>query len=194
MSLTKKRFFLFLGVTILSYFLFNAVAIYYYSFEYSEKVSDVAIVLGAGTKDSRVSPVFRERINHSLYLYKKGIVKKIIFTGGYGEGKQYSDSQVAKLYALTKGIPSKDIIIEEKSKITLENLLESKTKMDSLNIKTALLISDPLHMKRAMSLAINQKIDCHPSPTQTSMYKSILPKTNSLFYETFYYSLGKLYF
>jgi uncharacterized SAM-binding protein YcdF (DUF218 family) len=192
MTIKRKRVFYFIGFVILGYFLFNSIKIFNYSAEYSESKCDVAIVLGAGTYNGRVSPVFRERINHSIYLYNKGFVEKLIFTGGFGEGQKYSDSQAAKMYALIKGIPDEDIIIEENSRFTIENIRESKRIMDSLGAKTALIISDPLHMMRSMKLAENQNIDCKPSPTKTSMYKSVIPKMKSLVYETFYFSLGEL--
>ncbi len=100
MTLTKKKAFSLIVAVILSYFLYNSIIIYNYSFEYSEDICDVVIVLGAGTNNGKVSPIFKERINHGIYLYNKGVVSKIIFTGGYGEGQKLSDSKIAKEYAL----------------------------------------------------------------------------------------------
>ena len=139
-----------------------------------------------------MSPIFKERINHSIYLYKQHVIKKIILTGGYGDNQKQSDSKIAKAYVIKNGIPAMDILIEEKSKFTIENLKESKIIMDSLNLKTALLISDPLHMKRSIELAKKQKLDCLPSPTKTTMYKTKIPKIKSLIYETFFYSIGQI--
>ena len=181
-------------VVIISYLLINAISIYSFSKEYFETKSDVAIVLGAGTSNGKVSPIYRERINHSIYLYDSGIIKKIIFTGGFGKDQSISDSESAKAYALENGVPYKDIIIESSSRYTIENLEESKEIMDSLEMRSALIISDPLHMKRAMLLAEKTKINCKPSPTQTSMYKSFNTKMKSLGYETIFYSLRRLMF
>ena len=188
MKLKKKKYLILLGI-LFSYFFINAVRIYIYSFEYYENKSDVAIVLGAGTNDGKLSAVFKERINHSILLYQKGVVDKIIFTGGFGTGQKQSDSQTAKNYALENGIPENDILIEEESNYTIENLKESKQIMDSLGFTNALLVSDPIHMKRAMKLATYYKIDCTPSPTKTTMYKSAKTKIGQLLYETFYFSL-----
>jgi len=168
----------------------NAIRIYNYSNEYYEDKSDVAIVLGAGTNNGEPSAILRERINHSLNLYKAGIVNYIIFTGGYGKGHKESDSEIAKNYALRNGIPEEDIFIEEESTITFTNLSYSKIIMDSLNISTALVVTDPLHMKRSVAMAKKLEINCKPSPTPTSMYKSQKTKFRSLFYESFFYNLG----
>lgn len=173
-------------------FIFNCIQIYLYSSEYSEVSCDAVIVLGAGTSDGKLSPVFRERINHAVYLYEKGVIDKVILTGGYGKGQKYADSEVARDYMLQHNIPEADICIEKSSKYTIENLAESKGLMDSLGLHTALLTSDPLHMKRSMALAEKYGIDCKPSPTRTSMYKTAIPKAKFLLYESFYYSLGVL--
>jgi uncharacterized SAM-binding protein YcdF (DUF218 family) len=86
----------------------------------------------------------------------------------------------------------KDILVEKKSRYTIENLIEAKKIMDSLNYKSALIISDPLHMKRSIELAKKLKIVCKPSPTKTTMYKSFVSKSKSLIYETFYFTLGEI--
>lgn len=190
-STAKKTFFTIILLTI-GYLSFNTLSIYQFSKIYSEKKSDIAIVLGAGTSNGQLSPVFKERINHSIYLYNHQIVHKIIFTGGYGIDQTTSDSQVAKLYASDMGLPESDLIIEEKSRYTIENLMESKKIMDSLNLHTALLVSDPLHMKRAMKMANELGINCQSSPTKTSMYRSAKTRMNSLCYETFFFSIGLL--
>jgi len=187
----RKYIVLVLGL-ILAYFTINAIRIQSYSRIYFETKSDVAIVLGAGTYDGKLSPVFRERINHSIFLYNKGLVDKLLFTGGFGALQTQSDSQVAKHYALKCGIPENVILIEEKSEYTIENLSESKLILDSLGLKTILLVSDPLHMKRAMTLAESFDMICQPSPTKTTMYKSINSKVKSLLYETFYFSIREV--
>ncbi len=173
-------------------FIYNAISIHLYASKYVEIKSDVAIVLGAGTSNGVISPIFKERVNHAKYLFEKGLVKNIIITGGFGEGQKQTDSEVAKQYLIAQGMPTNVILTEEKSRYTIENLTEAKAIMDSLKFQSALLISDPLHMKRAISLAKNQNITCQPSPTKTSMYRSFIPKVKSLIYETFYYTLGQL--
>ena len=61
--------------------LFVAVRIYTYGNNAVDVQGDAAIVLGAAVWGNEVSPVFRERINHAIDLYRSGKVRKIIFTG-----------------------------------------------------------------------------------------------------------------
>lgn len=192
----KRKFFLrfFLGgvLIILAWFTYHCVAIYRYAQQYDDTPSDAAIVLGAGARNGVVSPVFRERINQAVKLWKTNKVKYIILTGGYGKGQSISDSKAAKNYALSQGVNKAHILIEEKSNITLQNLMYAKKIMHQQQLKTALLVSDPYHMKRAMHMCEALAISCKPSPTQTSMFRSWQTKFKFLLYEAFFYSIRRV--
>ncbi|MFN8446747.1 MAG: YdcF family protein [Caldilineaceae bacterium] len=73
----------------------TAFDIYNFSLRDDAQLADVAIVLGAGTKGDQPPPVFAERINHAIELYKAGTVKKLIMTGGNG-ANGYSEGWVAR--------------------------------------------------------------------------------------------------
>ena len=55
-----------------------AVSIYFYSSSSIPVRADAAIVLGAEVWGEEPSPVFRERINHGIFLYKNSLIHKII--------------------------------------------------------------------------------------------------------------------
>lgn len=149
--------------------------------------SDVAIVLGAAVYADEPSPVYRERINHGITLYEEGFVNKIIVTGGSPDGSEMSEASVAKKYLLEQGVPDNVVLTEDTSTITQENLENSKVIMDEYGYETAIIVSDPLHMKRAMLLAEDAGITAYSSPTPTTRYVSLRTKIPFLLRETFYY-------
>ena len=172
---------------MLVYLLATSAAIIIYAHIDNKKVSDVAVVLGAGTINGEASPVFKERVNHAVWLYENDYVKKIIITGGLGEGSVLSDSAVAKAYALSLGVPEEDILTEEKSTVTLENLENAKEMMENLGYQSAIIVSDPLHMARAMLMAKDIGLQAVSSPTPTSAYKTLDTKLPFFFREEMYY-------
>lgn len=149
--------------------------------------ADAVIVLGAGTEDGIVSPVFRGRIDHSIWLYENGYVDLIILTGGVGEGNVVSDAAAARDYALSKSVPDSVILLEESSVITEENLNNSKIIMESHGLADAIVVSDPLHMKRAMLMAKDYGLEAYSSPTPFTMYKSLKTQLPFLAREVFFY-------
>lgn len=175
------------ALLLIVYLIATAVSIVNYGKEDEKQISDVAIVLGAGATDAGVSPVYRERINHGIWLYENGYVDYLILTGGVGEGNTHSDAYVAKQYALSMAVPENAILIEETSVITEQNLESAKKLMDANSLSTAIIVSDPLHMKRAMLMAKDYGIVACSSPTPTTMYRSAKTKIPFLMREEFFY-------
>jgi uncharacterized SAM-binding protein YcdF (DUF218 family) len=166
---------------------FIAVSIYRYGNTSADVQADAAIVLGAAVWGEQVSPVFRERINHAIDLYRQGKVRKIIFTGGQGNKDEETEAVAAREYAIKSGIPEHDILIEESSHTTYENVLYAKQLAYEHRLKKVLIVSDPLHMKRAVAMARNIGLDAYPSPTPTTRYQGWRSQMGSLAHETYYY-------
>ncbi len=150
-----------------------ASSIYSYRNTNSDGPADGAIVLGAAVWGAEVSPVFRERINHGIDLYRRGKVRKLIFTGGYGNPGEPSESAAARKYAMESGVPANDIVIEEKSHTTYENILYAKQLADTQGIRKVLIVSDPLHMKRALVMARDAGLIADPSPTPSTRIREL---------------------
>jgi len=148
---------------------------------------DAAIVLGAAVHGSMPSPVFRERIRHALALYRGGKVRKLIFTGGYGPGAARAESEVARDVALRAGVPAADILIETRSRTTRQNLLGARSLMATAGLRTAAVVSDPLHMKRALWMCSDLGLAAVPSPTPTTRYRGWRSKAGFLIRELYFY-------
>ncbi len=161
--------------------------IYSFGNSSSNDRADAAVVLGAAVWTTNVSPVFRERINHAINLYRRGQVRKLIFTGGQGNPGEPTESAAARDYALQSGIPASDILIEEKSHTTYENIMYAKQLADTHGIKNVLIVSDPLHMKRAMAMATDAGLVASPSPTPSTRYRGLKSQVGLLAHETYYY-------
>jgi uncharacterized SAM-binding protein YcdF (DUF218 family) len=164
-----------------------ALSIYSYRNTASDVQADAAIVLGAAVWGNDLSPVFRERVNHAINLYRSGRVRKLIFTGGQGNQGEPAESVAARQYAQQSGVPAGDILIEDRSHTTYENLLYAKQVADDNGLSKVLVVSDPLHMKRAMVMARDMVMEAYPSPTLTTRYQSVKSQAGQLAYETYYY-------
>jgi uncharacterized SAM-binding protein YcdF (DUF218 family) len=188
-----KRLSLYLKVPIVTFCIIvltvGAIALRIYSYRNnsSDMQTDAAVVLGAAVWGTQVSPVFGERINHAIDLYKAGKVNKLIFTGGAGDSYELSESAAARDYAISRGVPSQDILIEEKSHTTYENILYAKEVADAAGLKKVLIVSDPLHMKRAVKMSRDVGFEAYPSPTPTTRFKSVQKQAGLLAHETYYY-------
>lgn len=164
-----------------------AASIYFYNNNISTVQADAAIILGAAVWEKEPSPVFRERINHGINLYKNQKVDKIIFTGGQGDSNESAEALVARDYAIQHGVSELDILTETQSKTTYQNLYNAKQVAKNYNFNNFLIVSDPLHMKRSVLMAQNLGMNAYPSPTPTTRYKSLNSQLPFLVRETYFY-------
>lgn len=164
-------------------------SIYAYGLAHDDKAADAAVVLGAAEYNNRPSPVFRQRIEHAIQLYKDGRVRAIVFTGGPGKGSRFAEAEVGRDYAVRNGVKASDIFTESISKVTYGNLWEARRIAKREGFDRVLVVSDPIHMKRAVTMARDLGLDAHPSPTPTSQFRTWRTKGPFLLRETYYYSL-----
>ncbi|WP_262028656.1 YdcF family protein [Microvirga sp. Mcv34] len=151
-----------------------------------DRPADAAIILGAAVAEDRPSPVFEERIRHAVALYKAGRVRMLIATGGLGPGDKVTEAEAAQRWSLAQGVPINAIIMETRSHTTQENLAFALPLLRQHGVKHVLLVSDPLHMRRAMAIARRLGIEAAPSPTPTSRFESLSTWVPFLISETYY--------
>jgi uncharacterized SAM-binding protein YcdF (DUF218 family) len=180
-------------ISFFVYVLSSAFNIYSFSHVNELTNADAAVILGASIWNDEPSPVFQERINHGIWLYKNGYVKYLIFTGGAGKYSDISEAFVAMNYAIKNSIPAEKIFIEEKSKVTFENIVYARNIIRNKNFSKVIIVSDPLHMKRATTMAKDLNLNVYPSPTPTTRYISSKTKLSFLLYELSYYIFYELY-
>ena len=183
---------LFLAMVVM-YSLFCAGSIVLYAKRDDRAPADCIIVLGAGTNGTTPNAVFRERLHHAVTLYQEGYADTILLTGGYSPGNGHSDAYIAGQYLQSLGISAEAILLEEQSTITQENLEFAKEIMENKNLSTAILVSDPLHMKRSMMMAKDYEIEAVSSPTPTTRYQTWRSKLPFLTRETFFYVGYQIY-
>ena len=134
------------------------------------KVYDAGIVLGGFMSyyNSELKTLsFGEavdRLMEGLMLYRKGKIKKIIISGGSGYLiKDERESKLAKDFLVNYClVPENDILIDATSKNTRENAINTKKIIDSLSIKSSLLITSAIHMRRASACFNKAGINSEP--------------------------------
>ena len=149
--------------------------------------ADAALVLGAAAWGSKPSPVFRERINHAVKLYQSGKVRWIVFTGGTPEPGYPAEADVGREFAARQGVPMTAMLVENQSRTTWQNLSNARDLGNQFGIRSYLLVSDPLHMRRAVLMAGDLGLRASPAPTQSSRFRTLASWSRFLARETWLY-------
>lgn len=132
-----------------------------------DKRYDVGIVL-TGIADNQREPMDRvyfnkgaDRLFHSFMLYKRGIISKILLTGGSGslsEVKQMEADNLKKAL-LEMGVAENNIIVENKSVNTHQSAVNVATILQQRDLSSSLLITSSFHMKRAKGCFVKEGVD-----------------------------------
>lgn len=100
------------------------------------------------------------RVPVAVDIYKKGRANKIIMCGGkirdFSDG-QCSEAEQMHKAALQQGVNEKDILLENSSLNTVENiqfaLLELQRTLDLNKVHKVLLVTTAYHMRRSLAIA-----------------------------------------
>ena len=130
---------------------------------------DYVVVLGAGLIGERVTPLLASRIRTGIKVYGKHPGSKLIMSGGQGADEVVSEAFAMKNYAFEQGVPEEDIIMEDKSTNTEENIKFSKRLMKDVNSRFAL-VTNYYHVYRALILAKTLGFRCIGYGAPTKFY------------------------
>lgn len=157
-SLLLLTFFLFLGYVPLSNFLLSKIEDYIQPSKYPVQQLKGVIVLGGSFQSGLISKERNqallnssaERLTKALEVYNKNPKVLILFSGFSNEFKPqgWNESEIAKKFFLDQGVKIDNLILENKSRNTFENVIFSKDIVKKYS-GTWGLITSASHMPRS---------------------------------------------
>ena len=131
------------------------------------------IIHGCGLADGeRLTKLLSDRVDKAIEIYQKCKVKPVIIpSGGRGSDEKLSEAQAMKNYLLSRGIPEEQIVLEDRSATTRENLINSKEIIDGREggRKTALGSSN-YHIYRCLRIARSVRLKCTGIGSHVAFY------------------------
>ena len=160
-----------------------------YSYPDAVPEADVIIVLGGGTEAATPPRSFVEfnsagdRVFAAARLYREGKAPTILLSGGNISWLNDSDStpadQMAEILSFL-GVPSSDMILEDTSRNTQENVLNAKEIITDNGYEKILLVTSAMHMPRSVKLFEKQGIEVIPIPVDYSVVEEQQGQTSFL--------------
>ena len=119
--------------------------------EEATELSDVdcAVILGAGVREGKPTPMLRDRLLVGIDLYKSGAVKKLIMSGDHGS-TDYDEVNIMKSFAVDRGVPDEDIFMDHAGFSTYETIYRAREIFEADNI---IIVSQKYHLYRALYIA-----------------------------------------
>lgn len=151
------------------------------------------IVPGARCKNNEPMLALKYRLDAAYEYYTIHGAVKIITTGAESQGETISEAMAAKNYLVTLGVDEADVITEEHSTNTIENL-EYASDIAGKD-KEYLIVSNGFHMFRIdlISKYLGIKHELYSAKTPNDIIvKNYLQEVASIFYLAFKIVTGKV--
>ncbi|MGQ2982942.1 YdcF family protein [Flavobacterium sp.] len=147
-----SRVFKILFCILTGWFLIHSVYIINDGLNDDGTIADAVVILGTTVnEDGTLSERLKQRVDRGLHLYTTQRAGLLIVSGGLGKEGHYEGDKMAE-YLVQKGVPIKDIIIDNdgnNTRATADNVVKLK---DSLNIKSVIIVSQYFHITRTKML------------------------------------------
>jgi uncharacterized SAM-binding protein YcdF (DUF218 family) len=114
---------------------------------------DAALILGCpAERDGTPSLCERCRVKSAVRLYRRGVVHKLIFSGGAAHSPHVEADVMADL-AVRRGVPESDVVREGRALTTWQNVRFARALLDDVGAKSTLVISTADHLPRSRRIA-----------------------------------------
>jgi vancomycin permeability regulator SanA len=110
--------------------------------------ADIAVVLGARVyADGRPSDALADRVRTACNLYRNGTVKKLLFSGGPGDGPVH-ETEGMKRMAVQLGVKPEDILLDAHGVNTQATVKNTEAVFQQLHASRILVVSHFYHLPR----------------------------------------------
>ncbi|WP_344415877.1 YdcF family protein [Amycolatopsis minnesotensis] len=129
--------------------------------------ADVIVVLGAAQYNGKPSEVFQARLLHAKMLYETGVAKTVVTTGGNKAGDRFTEADAGAKWLREAGVPRASTMVVGEGSDTLGSLRAVAAAVEKRGWHSAVVVSDPWHSLRAVTMADDSGLDTRSSPTHS---------------------------
>ena len=126
--------------------------------------ADVILVLGSAVwPNEQPSPSLRARTERAIELYHEGYAPYLLLSGGLGRYPP-EEAEVMRRLALAAEIPEGALILDTEAHSTRESISNARVIVQEEGWETALIVSDPFHIQRALLMAADAGFEAYGVP------------------------------
>lgn len=129
--------------------------------------ADVIVVLGAAQFNGRPSAALQARLVEAKRIFMLGLAPVIITVGGGAPGDRTTEAASSKKWLLANGVPANVVTALPKGRDTLVSTQSYIAEMKRKNLRVVIIVTDPYHCLRAMTMANDLGAKSYCSPVRT---------------------------
>ena len=136
-----------------------------------DKDFDCIVVLGAGIKNNKPSPMLEDRLLTAIELYNNKVAPKILVSGDH-EYKDYDEVNVMKNYLIENGIPSEDIFMDHAGLSSYDSIYRTKKIFKADKV---IIVTQKYHLYRSLYIAKSVDLNAYGVSAESTYLGEIIP-------------------
>ena len=129
--------------------------------------ADVIVVLGAAQLNGTPGKALKARLVEAKRIFDLGLAPSIITVGAGAPGDRTTEAASSKAWLRSHGVPSKKVTAIEEGRDTLVSTKAYSALMKKRYVSDVIIVTDPFHCQRAMTMANDQGVISTCSPVRT---------------------------
>ena len=129
--------------------------------------ADVIVVLGTAQLNGKPGDALEARLVEAKRIFELGYAPAIITVGAGAPGDRTTEAASGKYWLRTEGIPSRKVTAVEEGRDTLTSTKAYAAVMKKRYVSDVIIVTDPFHCARAITMANDQGVLATCSPVQT---------------------------
>jgi len=135
--------------------------------------ADAIVVMGAAQLDGRPGEVLTARLKETARIYESNFAPKVFTLGAGAPGDRFTEANAARNWLIQNKIPRSAIVEVPYGRDSLRSIkafakVIRKAKLDK-EIKEIIIVTDPYHCLRSMTMANDQGFNSSCSPTKVGI-------------------------
>ena len=137
--------------------------------------ADAAVVLGARVyADGRLSDALADRVRTACGLYRDGLVRRLIFSGGPGNGAIH-ETEAMKQMAMRLGVKAEDIWLDKTGLNTQATVRNTESVLQDWHASRILVVSHGYHLPRVKLAYQRAGLEVFTVPAKESYFLRQMP-------------------
>lgn len=128
---------------------------------------DVIVVMGAAQYDGRPSEALEARVIEAARIFNRGFAQSIITVGARAPGDRTTEALASRNWLIAHGISGEKIVALSQGRDTLVSTQRYVAEMKKRSFKNVIIVTDPYHCLRAVTMAKDLGVNSSCSPVRT---------------------------
>ncbi len=163
------KFLTFLIVLLLAIPTFALARTWYTANNETIRKADAIVLMGAAQLDGRPGRVLEARLKEVLRIYERDFATQVFTLGAGAPGDRFTEAGTSRTWLAQNGVPWRSMTAIKIGRDTYTSIEALASNVDNKRFNTIIIVTDPYHCFRSITMAKDFGFDASCSPVRTGI-------------------------